>query len=97
LHEVASGSIDSETDAVEFIAHARLRHYSVKFLATLATHLTKDQLDKALKYSKSLTGTGTDASNKRIDRLLIPSYLAEWPSEGDRGDGAQFTTLRVFN
>src|SRR3984893_13209618 len=27
LHEVASGSIDSETDAVEFIAHARRRHY----------------------------------------------------------------------
>ena len=27
LHEVAAGSFDSETDAVELIAHAKLRHY----------------------------------------------------------------------
>ena len=27
LHEVASGSMDSETDSVELIAHARQRHY----------------------------------------------------------------------
>src|SRR5258708_28564902 len=27
LHEVAAGSLDSETDAVELIAHAKLRHY----------------------------------------------------------------------
>src|SRR5277367_210803 len=27
LHEVASGSMDSETDSVELMAHARHRHY----------------------------------------------------------------------
>jgi NADH dehydrogenase len=44
LHEVASGSIDSETDAVEFIAHARRRHYRYRIGEMIGLDRAKRQV-----------------------------------------------------
>jgi NADH dehydrogenase len=47
LHEVASGSIDSETDVVEFIAHARRRHYHYRIGEMIGLDRAKRQADVA--------------------------------------------------
>src|ERR1700728_2142084 len=38
LHEIASGSMDSETDSLELIAHARRRHYRYRIGAMIGIH-----------------------------------------------------------
>lgn len=44
LHEVASGSFDSETDAVELIAHAKLRHYRYRIGEMIGIDRAKQQI-----------------------------------------------------
>jgi NADH dehydrogenase len=44
LHEVASGSMDSETDSVELIAHARRRHYRYRIGEMIGLNRTKRQV-----------------------------------------------------
>src|SRR5271169_4958799 len=47
LHEVASGSMDSETDSVELIAHARRRHYRYRIGETVGLNRAKRQVHVA--------------------------------------------------
>jgi NADH:ubiquinone reductase (H+-translocating) len=44
LHEVASGSIDSETDSLELIAHARWHHYRYRIGAMQGLNRAKRQV-----------------------------------------------------
>src|ERR1700734_860429 len=44
LHEVASGSMDSETDSLELIAHARRRHYRYRIGAMIGLDRAKRQV-----------------------------------------------------
>jgi NADH:ubiquinone reductase (H+-translocating) len=44
LHEVASGSFDSETEAVELIGHARRRHYRYRIGEMIGLDRTKRQV-----------------------------------------------------
>jgi NADH dehydrogenase len=44
LHEVAAGSFDSETDAVELIAHAKLRHYRYRIGEMIGLNRGKRQI-----------------------------------------------------
>ncbi len=44
LHEVASGSMDSETDSVELIAHARRRHYRYRIGEMVGLNRAKRQI-----------------------------------------------------
>jgi NADH:ubiquinone reductase (H+-translocating) len=44
LHEVASGSMDSETDSVELIAHARRRHYRYRIGEMIGLNRAKRQI-----------------------------------------------------
>src|SRR5271163_1692023 len=44
LHEVASGSIDSETDSLELIAHARRRHYRYRIGEMIGLNRAKRQI-----------------------------------------------------
>ena len=47
LHEVASGSMDSETDSLELIAHARHRHYRYRIGAMIGLNRAKRQIHVA--------------------------------------------------
>ena len=47
LHEVASGSLDSETDSLELIAHARRRHYRYRIGAMVGLDRAKRQVHVA--------------------------------------------------
>jgi NADH dehydrogenase len=47
LHEVASGSLDSEKDSVELLAHARLRHYRYRIGAMVGLDRAKRQVHVA--------------------------------------------------
>jgi len=47
LHEVASGSLDSETDSVELIAHARHRHYRYRIGEMIGLNRAKRQIHVA--------------------------------------------------
>jgi NADH:ubiquinone reductase (H+-translocating) len=47
LHEIASGSMDSETDSLELIAHARRRHYRYRIGAMLGLDRAKRQIHVA--------------------------------------------------
>jgi NADH:ubiquinone reductase (H+-translocating) len=47
LHEVASGSLDSETDSVELIAHARRRHYRYRIGEMVGLNRAKRQIHVA--------------------------------------------------
>jgi NADH dehydrogenase len=47
LHEVASGSLDSETDSLELIAHARARHYRYRIGAMVGLDRAKRQVHVA--------------------------------------------------
>jgi NADH dehydrogenase len=47
LHEVASGSLDSETDSLELIAHARYRHYRYRIGAMVGLDRAKRQVHVA--------------------------------------------------
>src|ERR1700734_4372265 len=44
LHEVASGTLDSETDSLELIAHARRRHYRYRIGARVGLDRPKRQV-----------------------------------------------------
>jgi NADH dehydrogenase len=44
LHEVASGSMDSETDSLELIAHARRRHYRYRIGEMIGLNRAKRQI-----------------------------------------------------
>src|ERR1700689_2172696 len=44
LHEVASGTMDSETDSLELIAHARRRHYRYRIGAMIGLNRAKRQI-----------------------------------------------------
>ncbi len=44
LHEVASGSMDSETDSLELIAHARRRHYRYRLGEMIGLNHAKRQI-----------------------------------------------------
>src|SRR5580693_5957622 len=44
LHEFASGSMDSETDSLELIAHARRRHYRYRIGAMVGLERAKKQI-----------------------------------------------------
>src|SRR5271163_4913606 len=44
LHEIASGSIDSETDSLELIAHARRRHYRYRIGEMIGLNRAKRQI-----------------------------------------------------
>jgi len=44
LHEVASGSFDSETDSVELLAHARRRHYRYRIGEMIGLNRAKRQI-----------------------------------------------------
>src|SRR5271156_2807320 len=44
LHEVASGSLDSETDSLELIAHARQRHYRYRIGEMVGLNRAKRQI-----------------------------------------------------
>lgn len=44
LHEVASGSMDSETDSLELIGHARRRHYRYRIGAMIGLNRAKRQI-----------------------------------------------------
>jgi NADH:ubiquinone reductase (H+-translocating) len=44
LHEVASGSMDSETDSLELIGHARRRHYRYRIGAMIDLNRAKRQI-----------------------------------------------------
>src|ERR1700733_14626999 len=44
LHEIASGSLDSETDALELIAHARRRHYRYRIGAMIGLNRAARQV-----------------------------------------------------
>jgi NADH dehydrogenase len=47
LHEVASGSFDSESDSVELIAHARRRHYRYRIGEMIGLNRAKRQIHVA--------------------------------------------------
>ena len=47
LHEVASGSVNSETDSLELIAHARRRHYRYRIGAMVGLDRAKRQIHVA--------------------------------------------------
>src|ERR1700729_773609 len=47
LHEVASGSLDSETDSLELLAHARYRHYRYRIGAMVGLDRAKRQVHVA--------------------------------------------------
>jgi NADH:quinone reductase (non-electrogenic) len=47
LHEVASGTMDSETDSVELIAHARQRHYRYRIGEMIGLNRAKRQIHVA--------------------------------------------------
>src|ERR1700756_5810111 len=47
LHEVASGSLDSETDSLELLAHARYRHYRYRIGAMAGLDRAKRQVHVA--------------------------------------------------
>src|SRR5580692_9425574 len=47
LHEVASGSLDSETDSLELIAHARRRHYRYRIGEMIGLNRAKRQIHVA--------------------------------------------------
>jgi NADH:ubiquinone reductase (H+-translocating) len=47
LHEIASGSLDSETDSLELIAHARYRHYRYRIGAMVGLDRAKRQVHVA--------------------------------------------------
>jgi len=47
LHEVASGSMDSETDSIELIAHARHRHYRYRIGEMIGLNRAKQQIHVA--------------------------------------------------
>jgi NADH dehydrogenase len=47
LHEVASGSLDSETDSLELLAHARERHYRYRIGAMVGLDRAKRQVHVA--------------------------------------------------
>ena len=47
LHEVASGSLDSETDSLELLAHARYRHYRYRNGAMVGLDRAKRQVHVA--------------------------------------------------
>ncbi len=47
LHEIASGSLDSETDSLELIAHARARHYRYRIGAMVGLNRAKRQVHVA--------------------------------------------------
>jgi NADH:ubiquinone reductase (H+-translocating) len=47
LHEVASGSFDSESDSVELIAHARYRHYRYRIGEMIGLNRAKRQIHVA--------------------------------------------------
>ena len=47
LHEIASGSLNSETDSVEFIAHARRHHYRYRIGAVVGLDRSKRQVHVA--------------------------------------------------
>ncbi len=44
LHEIASGSMDSETDSLELIAHARRRHYRYRIGEMIGLNRAKRQI-----------------------------------------------------
>src|SRR5258708_346310 len=44
LHEVASGSLDSETDSLEFIAHARWHGYRYRLGAMIGLERSKQRI-----------------------------------------------------
>ncbi|MDB5503384.1 MAG: NAD(P)/FAD-dependent oxidoreductase [Tardiphaga sp.] len=44
LHEVAAGSFDAETDAVELIAHAKLRHYRYRIGEMIGINRARQQI-----------------------------------------------------
>lgn len=44
LHEVAAGSFDAETDAVELIAHAKLRHYRYRIGEMIGINRDRKQI-----------------------------------------------------
>jgi NADH dehydrogenase len=44
LHEIASGSMDSETDSLELIAHARRRHYRYRIGEMVGLNRAKRQI-----------------------------------------------------
>jgi NADH:ubiquinone reductase (H+-translocating) len=52
LHEVASGSLDSETDSVELIAHARHRHYRYRIGEMIGLNRAKRQIHVAPSYDE---------------------------------------------
>src|ERR1700685_583030 len=47
LHEIASGSLDSETDSLELIGHARRRHYRYRIGAMIGLNRAKRQIHVA--------------------------------------------------
>jgi len=47
LHEVASGAMDSETDSLELIAHARRRHYRYRIGEMVGLNRAKQQIHVA--------------------------------------------------
>jgi NADH:ubiquinone reductase (H+-translocating) len=47
LHEVASGALDSETDSLELIAHARRRHYRYRIGEMVGLNRAKKQIHVA--------------------------------------------------
>src|SRR5580658_7930364 len=47
LHEVASGSMDSEADALELMAHARRRHYRYRIGEMIGLNRSKRQVHVA--------------------------------------------------
>jgi|SRR5579862_129464 len=47
LHEIASGSLDSETDSLELIGHARQRHYRYRIGAMIGLNRAKRQIHVA--------------------------------------------------
>src|ERR1700734_1511569 len=44
LHEIASGTLDSETDSLELIAHARRRHYRYRIGAMIGLNRAKRRI-----------------------------------------------------
>ena len=47
LHEVASGSLNNETDSVEYMAHARRHHYRYRIGAVVGVNRAKRQVHVA--------------------------------------------------
>jgi NADH:ubiquinone reductase (H+-translocating) len=53
LHEVASGSMDSETDSLELIAHARRRHYRYRIGEMIGLNRAKRQIHVAPSHDEN--------------------------------------------